>query len=463
MALTEAEELELLSLERERSLSNKQTQTPDHNDNGFLDQWKSNAAQDINDFGSRWDERLADVNKPTIGQGVASIPEKALRYAGGAIGNIGDAVFTAGNVATGGGLKTASATVMNLLNKIPQIKGTDKVAQALDELKADNPAAYTDLKQIPNLLGVIPGAKVAEEVPGMAKVATQGALNTAKDAKTAIGQGIENTGKSALQKEMKIKDVTAKLAGPNVDAGVQKIVDDISKYNVQSTKGGVKGIAENAQKAIDGKMSLTDKAIKDFAAKNPTASVNVDDTFLKLMDDLQKGNEPTIFTTEEQASEFAGKIHDALGKRNLTGTQPISKLPEIKRTIDEGLDLFKKGKYGVETDPLPKKVGEISYLRLKKELESYVPEVKESNQAVHDLINVKTAALEASKRIGNKNNIGLADLATLLGGGPALHSMGVPASVSSVAPIIAATIMAKKMASGGRLPSALISIGKGIK
>lgn len=274
------------------------------------------------------------------------------------------------------------------------------------------------------------------------------------------GQKLESVGKSLLTSGMKIKDKTATIAGGTPQAGVEKIVNDISKYNIESKSGGFSGIAEKAQNRIDLERQKAQSAISNYSKANPGDVVDVDNTFLKFMDDLENGREPTIFTSETQASDFAAKIHDALSKRGLVGDIPVSKLPEVKKAIDEGLDLFKKGSKNIGADPLPAKVGELAYLRLTKELESKVPEIRESNQAIHDLINVKTAANDAVKRIGNKNKISLSDMAFMLGGAPALAAIGVPATMTGVAPIVAGGIVAKKALSSGRGASMALGAGK---
>lgn len=282
----------------------------------------------------------------------------------------------------------------------------------------------------------------------------------ARGAARETGEKLESAGKSLLASGMKIKDKTAAIAGGTPQAGVEKIVNDISKYNVESKTGGFNGIAEKAQSRIDLERQKSQNAMLNYSKNNPGDIVDVDNTFLKFMDDLENGKEPTIFTNETQASDFAARIHDALSKRGLTGNVPVERLPEVKRTIDEGLDLFKKGSKNIGVDPLPAKVGELAYLRLTKELEDKIPEIRESNQAIHDLINVKTAANEAVKRVGNKNKISLSDMALMLGGAPALAAVGVPATMTGVAPLVAGGLVAKKALSSGRGASMALGAGK---
>jgi hypothetical protein len=149
--------------------------------------------------------------------------------------------------------------------------------------------------------------------------------------------------------------------------------------------------------------------------------------------------------------------------RGLDGTQPISKLPQIKQTIEKyGGGLFEKGSYGIAKDPLKQKVGELAYLKLKDDLESYIPEIGDHNKIIHELIPVKQASEEAVKRIGNKNKIGLEDWALLLGGPGAVHTLGA-ANLSGLAGIPGAVLMGKKALSSGRGSSMLMKTGKFIR
>lgn len=285
----------------------------------------------------------------------------------------------------------------------------------------------------------------------LGNVITQGTLKGTENI-------LKNTGKNILRRDMKPKDVTALLAGKNVEDGAKAIADNVDKYGVASTTGGFTGIAKNASRKINENMKYADDAIKKVAEKMPDAKIDIDESFLNFIDDLETGKINSVFGNEERAASIADNIHKALELRGLTGTQGIEKIPEIKRAVENYAGgLFKKGKYAIESDPIPKQVGELVYLKMKKDLESVVPEIKQYNTAVHDLITVKKAANEAAKRIGNRDNISITDWMLLFGGPTAAHSLGLPSAAAGAIP--GAAMIGKKALGSGRGASGLMKLG----
>ncbi|MFA6152919.1 MAG: hypothetical protein WC716_16475 [Chitinophagaceae bacterium] len=278
-----------------------------------------------------------------------------------------------------------------------------------------------------------------------------------------VGEKTVGFGESLLKSGMKIKDSSAKLMGRNAEEGVKKVVSDITKYDVQSTKGGFSGIAQNARKKITENTDKADEVILNAAKADPTKTVDIDNIFLSFIDDIQKGKVETIFGWEDNGAEMASNIHKALEKRGLSGNQPISKLPEIKKTINKGMQLFKKGAQNLAGEPKQTMIGDLSYLKMKEALEDVVPEVAQYNKATHDLINIEKVSLEAKKGVGNNNKIGLVDAMLLFGGPGALQSLGVSPGIAASGSLVGAALIAKKLASGGRGSSAIISSGKGLK
>jgi len=314
-------------------------------------------------------------------------------------------------------------------------------------------------ESVKNIAGSI--GDVSQMVPGVGALG-KAIPKTAGFAAEKTGKSLTGMGKSVISSDAKIRDSVAKLAGKTPLEGVKKITDDIAKYEVESATGGFSGISTKAQKRINQEMQRGEQAISDFAAKNPGAAVDVDYTFLQLADDLAGGKEKSIFLNEDKAADLAIQIHSSLEKRGLTGLQPVSKLPEIKKAIDDGMNLFKKGSQQIELDPLPSKVGELSYLRLKNELEQHVPEIAESNKAVHDLITVKTAMEAAQKLAGNRNKLGITDLALIFGGPSLAANMGVSGG-AMLAGIPGVALAGKKLAGDARGASAMIKSGRGFQ
>jgi hypothetical protein len=263
---------------------------------------------------------------------------------------------------------------------------------------------------------------------------------------TAVGKGAKEAGKNILKSSLKIKDKTALLAGKDVNKGVNKIVGDIAKHELQAPVGGVMGIAKNSQAKINKLVNENEKALSAYSTKNPNKTVDVDDVFLDLMDEFQKGKQIGVFMNEGKAAKIASEIYTALDLRGLGGKQPISKLPEIKSTIKEGMDIFSKGKYAINSDPILDQVGEISYLKIANELGKEIPVIKSNNAAIHDLINVRTATIEAQKRMSNWNKLGLTDAIIGAGMFSGLAHRGVSSPISMLG--TAGTVVGKKIASG---------------
>jgi hypothetical protein len=276
------------------------------------------------------------------------------------------------------------------------------------------------------------------------------------------GGAIKNVGISNIISGSKIKDALALKAAPNVMAGAQKIGNDVAKYKLQSTTKGFKGIVPNAQNAIDARMMTGEQKILAEAAKNPTASLNIDEHAMNLMDDVKNGNVAGTWGDENRAQQVVDNIHKTLEQKGLAGIQPIIKIPEIKQALKEGMGLFKKGAYNVQADPLKQNMGENLYFRLMDGLNEQVPGLKEINSEIRDIINVKTMAQQAAKRIGNKDKIGLSDWASLIGV-TLLEKEGkiIPGATIPVAGGL--VVAGKKILSGGRGSSALISAGQAIE
>jgi hypothetical protein len=387
------------------------------------------------------------------------------KQVGGAIGKVaGRAISGAEQMATRGARKESEYTtrLSEMVKGTPRLEAREKALKRAEETPSVGESVQRLSSMVPQevkSLGVI-GMNVAGLVtaPGAAK---DGAKAFSKAA-TATGKAVGEKSKSLLLSGMKPKDVTAKLAGKDVAKGAQKLVDDISTYKLESATGGFKGISEKANGKIGSYLDEVETVINKKVLSDPKASIDVDGTFVNFMDDLQSGKINAVFGEEAKSAELADDIYNALEIRGLTGSQTIDKIPEIKRIISNyGGGLFRKGPYNIAKDPLKQQVGELAYLRLTDDLEKIVPEIRQYNKAVHDIINVKKAADEAVKRIGNKDKIGLTDWMLLLGGPTAAQNLGV--SSQAVAGIPGAVLIAKKALGSGRGASAGIKVGRALQ
>lgn len=346
--------------------------------------------------------------------------------------------------------------------------GMSKLADATEGTDLTKGRTYDELskpfsgEEMEGTFGKTGGKIVAEAGNVAADVSNVIPFDAVGKLATTVGMKGVKAGTSLLKSGAKIKDVTAIKSGRNVMEGAQKIVDDIAKYGVQSTKGGFEGIAKNARKKIDAALSAADDAVQKAAQAAPDTKVDVDEVFTNFMDELQQGKVASVFGWEYAGAEMAGNIQKALELRGLAGAQPISKLPEIKKAINNGMQLFKKGAQHVADETKLNQIGDLSYLKMKEALESVVPEVAKYNKEAHELINVENAAQEAVKRIGNRDKIGLTDWMLLLGG-PTAGGVAGHMGAGTVAGATGAGLILKKALSGGRGASALVSLGKAAK
>jgi hypothetical protein len=263
-----------------------------------------------------------------------------------------------------------------------------------------------------------------------------------------VAGGSTTLGKKLMKSVAKTKDVTAKLAGKDVAKGLEEIASDIVNYNLESTTGGFKTMAKKATGKIEDKSKALDQAIKNYIEAQGDTGIDIDKIFKTFENDIKKGKELGVFGSEKTAVTNLKNIYKALKLRGMTGTQPVSKLREIKRTMREGLNLFKKGKFGIGDDPVKSQVGEIAELRIGEELNRLIPESKGLNEDMRRLYTTRRALIEADKRTSNHNflslrtailtaaGIGGGSWETLMAGLGASMVLGVPAKGRGASAII---------------------------
>lgn len=440
MPLTEHEELELLELERERALSSGNFKEPETT----TEQPKPKR---------HWLESVFPGTVESVQRG-GSIPKNL----GAAIGDV--LSFTDRTTGTarsklglGGDMELADKDAFFFKPEAEKIKAKIEEEGVRSPMRVPTLGSFT--------VPYSPGKEEAKAVTDLS-LSSINPLDIIAPIKKGISAGLKVAGESVLKSQMKPKDVTSLLAGKNVEEGVNKLVKNISKYNVESPVGGFSGISKKASRKITENIDMADNAIKNALKNTPDASVNIDDTFLQFMDDLKSGRINDVFGDEEQAEKIASNIYNGLELRGLTGEQSIDKIPEIKKVITKyGGGLFKKGKYNIAADPLKNQVGELSYLRLTKELEGKVPEIKKFNDAAHDLIIIRKASDEAAKRIGNRDKIGLTDWMLLFGGPTAASQLGL--SQAAAGAIQGSIFIGKKALGSGRGPSASLQLSKALE
>lgn len=453
---------------------------------GMFSNIGQNIARQNQAFGERFAKRGERVLAPTelgnvaseavgggtvgkVAEAVAGAPERLVRAAAIPVGTAGDIVGT--GVATGamtlndllGGLPGKGIKgVAGLASKIPGAKdagGTlldmlTKATEWYENLPPEDKANLGAAVDLTEAFGLVPAKAGAKQA---AKAAV--GLPKATDKVLSLpGEALESVGKSAMRGGLKIKDVTARKAAKNIEQGAKKIVDDIAKYKVQSTTGGFKGISKNAAKEIEKAKSIADNIITKSKI-DPNKTVDIDGVFLQFMDDLEKGAVDAVGIDEiDNAIKHADNIYEALNKyAGISGSVPIDVANEAKKAIGRGA--FKKGAPNIADDPVKNKVKELLNLRIRDAIETHVPEIRQQNQKIHDLINVRLAADEAAKRMQNWNMLTMTDLILGgAGGGAAAISKSPETALGT-----AALMLTNRILRGGKGASAAISAGQALK
>ena len=459
MALTEREELELLELEeKEAMLSGKtqpQAQQPQESTGSFGDELTSSlgkraaAIKDIASDSNMGMPRKLLRGAGEIAGGIVDVPIAAMKSGLAASTNlpiVGKGLQAAGNLS-----KQALSGAMNITNEIPGVQASNR---ALSGIAERNPEAMRDLEALVNIGSVLPVGKLAGVAREAAAFGTGKGLQAAGASVAGVGRIGEKAGKAILKGEAKINKNIAQKAAGNFTEGKQKIIDDIAKFNLQSTKKGFAGIVDNADAAIEQRMTKGSEALKKVSAENPNAKINLDGVTARYRDELKTGK--TIpFDEIERADAIREEITDKLKEQlgfdiNDVAELTLEQADEARKLLSKGV--FKKGAFS-QTDPIRDQIKQDMALKIRDKMADYVPELTKGNKEIRDLINVKKAADEAATRISGNNQI--FGMGNMLAGGAGTVLGGNPVTGLAM-------VGAKKALESGRGASGLISAGKGI-
>lgn len=270
-----------------------------------------------------------------------------------------------------------------------------------------------------------------------------------------VGKGISTQispwGKKLLQGTLKTKDVTAKLAGPNVAKGAENIVNDIVNFKLESKVGGFKGMGIKASKIINKKSKKLDEVVEGFSKGNPDATLNLDAILNQLKFKIQQGK-TEIVGGEKAAGKMVDQIRETLKLRNLAGKQPISKIRDVKAIINQLSQPFDKGPFTTPGGNKKIMVGRLAYRAINEKFGEQIPAAKVLGQELRRLIVVEQALLEAQKRSSNHNFLSLRNSIMISGGINSKSPQGIFASI--------AAMMFNIVTEKGRGASAVISTGR---
>jgi hypothetical protein len=347
-----------------------------------------------------------------IVESVAGTPERIMRTAAGAAGTAAEvpgAVLTlAGKVAnrvTGGMVDGAIKLFGDSVSGSEPVKKAVEWWKGLSDAEKANYSAALDLS---TLLGLKAGSKAADVIEGAGK--------TTKDVGTKFLGG-----------EMKIKQSLAEKGyGKRIDQKKLKILNDISKYNLESPTGNFEKMANNAEAMASQKVKDAD-AILTTIASSPTApkSTFVDDIIL----DAQSNIEDLVPVGKEEIGE---KILDDITKgairRGQDGTKGVEVLVEFKKDLNNDNKLFVKGP---TPDPnsveaIETKIRRSLYLDAVSKIKSISPEAGELNKQAKELFDIAAVAGDAKSRISNREMISLTD--RLIGVGSGVGAVGAMSS-----------------------------------
>lgn len=476
MPLTEAEELELLELERERAKGGPDPIESQKQAFGYMENLGKFYTEDIpstaKGVASRTMERAKRIEAPTelgtfaqkatgttgkLGEfveGVAGAPERLVRTVGGALGTLGEipaagielAVKSA-NRFTGGVLGDMVKPVAEKVAK--KIVESDLYDTASNWWNGLDEANKANLSTIPDLMEAFDygAGKVTGKVAGKVGGAT--------------GEGVEKLGKTILKGDMKIEKPLAKKLGPTLDKAKNRIADVIAENDLESVVGNFDKMAKRADDIYESSWKKADAAIESYVKNNPEATVDVGDLFARLEGEVANA---VKLGKEDQATKTLQNILDSAIKRVGVGDGPVSlnKLVEIKRKLNPDNSLFSKGVQNIAEDPIERQVYEKVYLDIIKEIEKAVPEAAQLNRKARDLRFVRDAAEAASSRTSNNQFMGgLGDRIATAGG--LLGAASNPDEALKILTLSGLYMVGNRAIGQGRGASAIIEAGKAAK
>lgn len=446
---------------------------------GLAEYYTKDIPESVSGLGQRTLNRGKNIEAPTVlgnkaqqatgttgllGQlvnGTASIPERAVRTVGGAIGTIADVGGTAielgGKAVNNISGKNIEKVTDPIVTEIAQKVGDTKTAQSIykiwESLPPEEKANYKTAGDLFNAIGYSSGKTAAKAT---AKVGEK------------VGDAVENTGKNFLGGEMKIKkNLAEKGYGKTIDQKKKTMLNNIVKYDLQDSFGNFEKMAQRADDMASQKFNEVDNIVTQIASQPNSKKTNIDDI---LQDALDYADNSTALGKDQNAINIVSNIIDTANKRGLTGDQPIDVLIKFKRQLDPDGKLFARGPAPSNEDALDREIRKKIYLDTVKKINEVskdaVYDVGKLNREGKELLDLAAIADDASSRIRNNKNLSLTDRLAALSSGVAAvtsYASGNPkASLLSLA-LGGAAIGANKALSQGRGASTIINIGKTIK
>jgi len=440
MALTEAEELELLELEEEEAMASqaKPPTVPREN--------KPNYGQRVQ---TSIEEQAGRTQKD-----IAAGRNPILPTVRGATGSMAAYVNEAPGIKKITELigKGASGAIQKMTEMDKKYSGGGEGAAGVLSKGASGynklPESIRDIVEIAGNVGTVaPAAGVAAKAPAVAAKAAG-----------AAGRGVEQAGISALGGQMKIpKAIAQKGYGGRLDLKKQNILKNISKYNLESMTGNFAKMADNASAMATDRVNKADEILSGIAqAPDAPQGQFVDDIIMDAMDKL---DDIAAVGKEGQAQNLIDNIITGATNRGMAGTGPqgIDAIIDFKRKLDPDGNLFKSGPAVSEADNLDRTIRKELYHSAVNKIREISPEAADLNKQAKELIDISNAASDAASRTANPNKIfSMSNMLVGGAGGAGAMAMGSPEAAAATGGVL----LLKKLAEQGRGPALLMKTGK---
>lgn len=376
-------------------------------------------------------------------EGTAGAPERFGRTFGGAVGTIGEAA--------GVGVELAAKGVNRLTgNKIGDV--IQPVAEAV--------AQSGPVQRVGRWWESLPEADRANYAATIDMLEAFGMKGD--DAVKGAGKKIREKGTDFLGGEMKIKDTLAKRGyGKTIDVKKRNILDNISKYDLESMTGDFSKMASKADNMAIQKVQKADDIIAEIAqSPNAPRGSFVDNVLSEGIDFAETAG---ALGKKDQARNIIQSIVDDAVAEGMTGETGINKLIEFKRNLDPDGNLFKLGPAANDADNIDRAIRKHLYQRAVATINDIAPEAGKLNKEAKELWDIANVGSDAASRTTNRYAMSLTDRMAGIGAG-----VGAAGAMATKNPEIAvgtlaagaAGIGAKHALSQGRGASGIIRVGK---
>lgn len=392
-----------------------------------------------------------------IGTGIKHIaekPEQKLRAAGAIAGTIGELFgipmslgMKAQNRLTGGMVDKLIGDIGEKAAENETVQGLISWWKGLSKEKKANIASAVDL---------------TEAIGWGSGKATEKVLKQ-------TGEKVVDVGTDFLGADLKIKDSLAKRgygSAKRIDLKKRKILDDISKYELDDVMGNFEKMATKADDLAVDRVKKADEILSGIAA-SPDAPKGqfVDDI---VQDAYENVGDFADLGDRKNVTNVLDNILDEAAGEGLASTaeKGLDELIEFKRRLNKRGKLFVEGPSESEADNLKRAIKKRLYKDAVVKIREISPEAADLNKQAKELWDIEAVASSAVSRKTNLNRISLGT--KIIGGGTygayiMSQAMNNPEAAMRALMAGAALYTIPIVAGQGRGASAIIGAGKKVK